>query len=354
MADTQQPTIWGLGIAFPIIAIIAVVLRFQVRRIKGQKLGSDDWTIVIALVRNPPPSDTSEVIFANGWWLKILGIAVTVDILIMTKLGGLGTHAQYDDDGNPANPEAIVVYGKTVYALELLTWPAVGFTKVSVVLMYKRIFTTPKFKIIANILIGFNIAWTIAFTFALMFSCMPIVSSWDFDIPYTCVDLVALFTTALATDVTTDFLVLLLPIYKVWQLQMPMERKLMIVGIFLLGGLVSVVGLIRIHYLTQVYGVLESSPEADTTYMYSQVYYWTIIETNVGVLSACLPTFRPIQERLARYISFTKLRNSLTRLISSSSSKTTDIRLDSVEDGVYLNKQKTPQQFEQQGAYRRL
>lgn len=61
MADTQQPTIWGLGIAFPIIAIIAVVLRFQVRRIKGQKLGSDDWTIVIAL---------------------ILGIAVTVDILI--------------------------------------------------------------------------------------------------------------------------------------------------------------------------------------------------------------------------------------------------------------------------------
>lgn len=150
----------------------------------------------------------------------------------------------------------------------------------------------------------------------------------------------------------------------------------MIVGIFLLGGLVSVVGLIRIHYLTQVYGVLESSPEADTTCalidinnprvsrscntdmgtidMYSQVYYWTIIETNVGVLSACLPTFRPIQERLARYISFTKLRNSLTRLISSSSSKTTDIRLDSVEDGVYLNKQETPQQFEQQGAYRRL
>lgn len=59
---------------------------------------------------------------------------------------------------------------QTVYALELLTWPAVGFTKVSVVLMYKRIFTTPKFKIIANILIGFNIAWTIAFTFALM--CM--------------------------------------------------------------------------------------------------------------------------------------------------------------------------------------
>ncbi|XDG02261.1 hypothetical protein ABKA04_001876 [Annulohypoxylon sp. FPYF3050] len=320
MADTQQPTIWGLGIAFSIItiiAIIAVVLRFKVRRIKGQKLGSDDWTIVIAL---------------------ILGIAVTVDILIMTQVGGLGTHAQYDNDGNPVNPEAIVVYGKTVYALELLTWPAVGFTKVSVVLMYKRIFKTPKFKLIANILIGFNIAWTIAFTFALMFSCMPIASSWDSSLPYTCVDLVALFTTALATDVATDFLVLLLPIYKVWQLPMPTGRKLMVVGIFLLGGLVSVIGIIRIHFLTQVYGVLESSPEADTTWMYSQVYYWTIIETNVGVLSACLPTFHPIQERLAGYVSFTKLRTPFKRLFLSPSGKTSDIRLNSVEEGIYLNK----------------
>lgn len=36
----------------------------------------------------------------------------------MTKLGGLGTHAQYDDDGNPANTEAIVVYGKVSSAID--------------------------------------------------------------------------------------------------------------------------------------------------------------------------------------------------------------------------------------------
>lgn len=52
MVESRQSTIWGLGIAFPILAIIAVVLRFQVRRIKGQKLESDDWTILAALVRH--------------------------------------------------------------------------------------------------------------------------------------------------------------------------------------------------------------------------------------------------------------------------------------------------------------
>jgi hypothetical protein len=35
-------------------------------------------------------------------------------------------------------------------------------------------------------------------------SCMPIASSWDYTLDFTCVDLKALFTTALATDVATD------------------------------------------------------------------------------------------------------------------------------------------------------
>jgi hypothetical protein len=30
----------------------------------------------------------------------------------VTQLGGLGAHAQYDDDGNPLNPDAEVVFGK--------------------------------------------------------------------------------------------------------------------------------------------------------------------------------------------------------------------------------------------------
>ncbi|KAI1413680.1 hypothetical protein F5Y13DRAFT_189115 [Hypoxylon sp. FL1857] len=100
MVQSQQPTIWGLGIAFSIVAIVAVGLRFQARRIKGQKFEADDWTIVIAM---------------------ILGLGVTIDILIMTQRGGLGAHTQYDDNGNPLDPEAYVIFGKasTPYAAQL-------------------------------------------------------------------------------------------------------------------------------------------------------------------------------------------------------------------------------------------
>ena len=51
----------------------------------------------------------------------------------------------------------------------------------------------------------------------------------------------------------------MLPVYSVYKLQMPVYRKLAIIGIFLLGGLVTVTGIIRIHYLTLMYSALSRS-----------------------------------------------------------------------------------------------
>ncbi|KAJ8133005.1 hypothetical protein O1611_g618 [Lasiodiplodia mahajangana] len=323
----QQATIWGLGIAFPILSIAAVALRFQARRIKGQKIGSDDWTILVAL---------------------ILTIGLTINLLIMTQLGGLGTHEQLDENGLPIDTESALIFGKTIYVLEILTWPTVGVTKISVLLLYKRIFTTPRFIMTVWVLIGFVIAWTIAFIFALAFSCTPVDSQWDYTLDFTCVDLVALFTTALATDVATDFLVLLLPVYKVWRLQLSRSRRILIIGIFLLGVLVSIVGLIRIGFLTQIYNVLSGSAATDTTWYYAPVYYWTIIETNVGVLSACLPTLRPIQERITHKFSFSRMH-----LLLSSREKSNDIPLGSMEEGLnFQSKDSHPNSQQRQAFYR--
>ena len=50
MEGDQRPTILGLSIAFPILSILAVLLRFKARTITRAKLGADDWTIAAALV----------------------------------------------------------------------------------------------------------------------------------------------------------------------------------------------------------------------------------------------------------------------------------------------------------------
>ncbi|KAF7959548.1 hypothetical protein EAE96_001164 [Botrytis aclada] len=194
--------------------------------------------------------------------------------------------------------------------------------------MYKRFLSTPRFQIVTWIMIGVNVAWILIFTFALMFSCLPIAGPWT-GTNYKCVTQEVLFTVALGTDVATDVLVPFLPTYEVKKLQMPLSRKILIIGIFCLGGLFSIIGVVRIHFLTTIYAFLYSShPQPEITWLYAPTYYWTTIETNFGVLSSRLPTLRLVLER----VIYSRQFSQLTHLFSSSSSKTGDISLGSVEE----------------------
>lgn len=48
--DGYQPHFFILSIIFPILATIAVALRFHSRRLARQDLAADDWLILAALV----------------------------------------------------------------------------------------------------------------------------------------------------------------------------------------------------------------------------------------------------------------------------------------------------------------
>ena len=49
--SSLKPTIAALGVAMPLLAVAAVMLRFKARQMKRMHLGADDFTIVPALVR---------------------------------------------------------------------------------------------------------------------------------------------------------------------------------------------------------------------------------------------------------------------------------------------------------------
>jgi hypothetical protein len=50
-AESKQPAIIGISVAFPVVAAFAVVLRLYTRRFILHLTGPDDWLIVVALVR---------------------------------------------------------------------------------------------------------------------------------------------------------------------------------------------------------------------------------------------------------------------------------------------------------------
>ena len=52
-----------------------------------------------------------------------------------------------------------------------------------------------------------------------------------------CIDLIKFYGWSAIPNILTDVAILLLPIRKVWNLQMTAERKLAVLGMFLIGGL---------------------------------------------------------------------------------------------------------------------
>ena len=78
---------------------------------------------------------------------------------------------------------------------------------------------------------------------------------------------------------------------------------------------------------------------------YAPAFYWSIIETNAGILSACLPTLRPILREYPVMSSLSRLVKSFTTSFKSTlRSSETDIRLtsreNSLENGLPRNQNK--------------
>lgn len=85
--------------------------------------------------------------------------------------------------------------------------------------------------------IVFLIVLTIAGFFGSIFSCKPVAKRWTPNMKGSCIYLPHLAVTSCVLNIITDFLILILPMRPVWQLQLATKQKLMILGIFATGSL---------------------------------------------------------------------------------------------------------------------
>jgi hypothetical protein len=109
-------------------------------------------------------------------------------------------------------------------------------TKLSILLLYSRIFTSRKFNKILLSVGAFVAAFTTAAALVNIFQCSPIKAIWEPSIPHKCVNLLAMLKVISVEDVLTDVLILCLPLPMVWQLKMSTKLKWQITSMFLVGG----------------------------------------------------------------------------------------------------------------------
>jgi len=145
-----------------------------------------------------------------------------------------------------------------------------------------------------------------------IFQCTPVAAAYTIELHKTakCVNITAFYLTNAALTILTDLLTYILPFRLVRKLQIPGRQKFGL-GIMLGLGLLYVTfsqldlitdtdvastcvsSIIRITYIP---GMLFSK---DSTWTISGPMYWSVIETNVGILTASIPAFKAIAKKYA-------------------------------------------------------
>ena len=87
-------------------------------------------------------------------------------------------------------------------------------------------------------------------------------------------------------NISTDFLLALLPVPLIWKLQMPLRTRLSLVAILSLGIFAAVAGIIR-QLSSSQFGVPEP-------YIYDSYSIWNFIELDMGIIAASLPALKPL------------------------------------------------------------
>jgi hypothetical protein len=109
--------------------------------------------------------------------------------------------------------------------------------KISILLQYRRIFTTPSMQratAIALIIIG---AWGITVVVMLSLVCVPIQFLWDKSIHGHCLPLLPAYYAPASINIATDFATWVLPLPVIKSLQLPKRQKAILMFIFGLGFL---------------------------------------------------------------------------------------------------------------------
>ncbi|KAK7926577.1 hypothetical protein PG985_003575 [Apiospora marii] len=277
--EDQGPHQSATTTALLVLATFFVGLRFWARYLKSFGFALDDYMLVAALV----------VTFITGG-LNYGMIA-----------NGLGKHMAI------VPPETLTEFFKLLLGFECVYVTAVMLVKLSVLQMYLRIFPSRNFKIMSYTIGAVVIAWWIAIVAVCVFQCNPIPKAWDQSLPGTCIDLKASFVGNAIPNIVTDIAILALPVGQVWHLQVNITQKISLLFMFLLGSFVLFASIYR--FTTIMHWRVE-----DTTWTLAEACTWCVVESACGVISACLPTLRPVMTKISsQWGSLNSSRRNQTR-----------------------------------------
>ena len=204
------------------------------------------------------------------------------------------------------------------FVLEFVYIGILALTKISILLLYLRIFPSTVstwFRYSCFAMIGINTAYMVAFWFSILFECDPIGhvwKVWDGEHQGTCVDTQSLIYASSGCNILLDLMVFFLPFPKLVRLEVSVRRKIGVCLTFAVGLFVTACSCIRLQHLVK-WGNTQNP-----TWDYNEIAIWSAVEGNVSVICACLPSMAgPIKKAWQKTVG-SRISSSRSKKLSAS------------------------------------
>ncbi|KAL7772096.1 hypothetical protein CFE70_002049 [Pyrenophora teres f. teres 0-1] len=254
---TRGPSLMIVELTLLPIAMIVVFLRLWVRISWLKKSWYDDYLMIVAMIFS------------------------IVIVIMASQLYGWDRHA-WD-----LTPHEMMVGRQASIAGQTLFVLASSTVKMSILVSYFRI--APEKSLFRKLV------WA---TFALVFAAFVVfmVALWVQCIYWElrsdhrdCIPEGPPLVVQSVLNVVTDFMIYALPVPTLFSLSLPWTQRIGLVILFSVGGVIVVASSFRaywVHYtLFKTY---------DATWEGYQIWVWTAVETNVGVICGCIPALKPL------------------------------------------------------------
>lgn len=159
---------------------------------------------------------------------------------IVSVKSGFGMHTDELDDSRVEN--ALFWWYLNQIFYKAITWP----TKVSILLMYRRVFLVAndikaygiQFRYLIWVTLAVVVGCFISFETAGIFQCTPIRRSWNSSVPGDCTNKLSRMYAYAGCNFVTDVVILLLPMPLIYDMtHITKRQKIGLMAIFALGGL---------------------------------------------------------------------------------------------------------------------
>ena len=261
MLSTPSRATIIVSCVFPVLATVAVALRFYARRLKALAFRTDDYAVFLALVRslrsltkeayNRADNHDCYMRALHRWLVCLTEFSAKAETDFEnrgcdrwhrcscraprpqpTRCLRKGIQPILGESGSPSPDKPQILF-----VVQFCYLTNVALVRLSILLFYIQLFPTRKFRLAVYVMNTIVCTWYLAFFFATLFQAVPISINWTVQPGGKTINHYAMYTATAATETVLNIATLVFPWPIVWTLKIDTKYKRFLSGIFLLGGL---------------------------------------------------------------------------------------------------------------------